>query len=159
MRGSRQHDLRNEKGKPKNERLSNQTEVTMTESLDIRIANFLRPDAEPLSSSALMALIDEVEKAIEVADREGRTARARALDPSLVDAGARGRAEDQEFMSTRYRAGQARLRELLAKAMTREARVAWAAEAEPIELQVAQVADMVVETYPKCVREMVALSS
>jgi hypothetical protein len=128
-----------------------------TESLDIRIADLLRPDAEQLSSSALMALIGEVDKAIEVADREGRAARARSIDPSTIDAGARGRAEDQEFMSARYRAGLAKLRELLAKATIREARAAWSAEAEPVELQVAQAADQVIEVYPRCVHELIAL--
>jgi hypothetical protein len=125
--------------------------------LDQRIVNILRPDAEQLSSAALMALIGEVDKAIEAADREGRAARASALDPSLVDAGARGRAEDSEFLAARYRAGLAKLRELHAATVKREEKERWSAEAAPIRQRITDLAKELVTVYPAAVSQLITL--
>jgi hypothetical protein len=63
----------------------------------------------------------------------------------------------QEFISTRFKAATAPLREKLRKALAKEAQDRWRTEAEPVELQVAQAADLLIEVYPRCAHELIRL--
>jgi hypothetical protein len=123
------------------------TEKPEMMSLDARIADLLRPGADQLSSSALMTLIAEVDKAIKAADQEGRTARAHSIDPSIVDGGARGRAEDAEFLAMRYRAGLTKLNGLHHAALTREEQARWNADAEGVRKEAEELGAHLKETY------------
>jgi hypothetical protein len=126
-------------------------------SLDERIADILRPDADQVSSSVLAELLAEVDVAIDAANQEGREARARSIDPSVIDGGARGRAEDSEFRASRYRAGEARLKDLQAAALSSEAQARWNVEAEALRSEVGVLAEYFKKIYSETAGHLVGV--
>jgi hypothetical protein len=116
-------------------------------SLDQRIAAALKEDPEH-SSDFLAGLLDEIDTAIDDCDQTSREGRAASIDPTRLDGAAhRAKAEDAEFMASRYRAGEARLKNLHAMALAKEYEERWNAEADDIELAVVRAADELLERY------------
>jgi hypothetical protein len=107
--------------------------VAAVPNLDQRIADVLRADRDQLASATLADLLTEVGTEIERNDQLGRDARARAIDPTVIDASARGRAEDSEFKAARLRAGQAALQPLHDETLARERSAQWHTEANNLE--------------------------
>jgi hypothetical protein len=116
-------------------------------SLDERLAAVLTSD-EHRPSSVLADLIRETDEAIDGADQAGREARAAANDPKVIDAGARGRAEDAEHMAHRLRNGMEALRQLHREAQLREQLHEWHKLADAVEAKRDVVASEFKECYP-----------
>jgi hypothetical protein len=116
-------------------------------SLDQRVAAVLTSDNHH-PSETLSALIAEVDDAIDEADQAGREARDAAANPKVLDAGARGRAEDAEHTAHRLRNGMAALKQLETEALAREYEEKWSAEADDVELAVVRAADELLKRYP-----------
>jgi hypothetical protein len=116
-------------------------------TLDERVAAILGAD-DHQPADALAALLAEIDDQIDHADQLGREMRARSVDPSILDAGARGAAEDSEFRASRLRNGQARLRELHREATLRERLREWHAQADEVEDRAVKLADEMLERYP-----------
>lgn len=88
-------------------------------TLDQRVASILTSD-DHHPSSALSALISEVDDAIDHADQAGRQAREAAANPKVLDGGALGRALDSEHATHRLRNGLQALKLLEAESIARE---------------------------------------
>jgi hypothetical protein len=137
--------------------MSNAAVKTETPSLDERIAALLAANPADQPSAIFGLYLFQIDTAISVAEREGKAALARALDPSVVDGTARGIAHDSEYAVQRYKVARERLTVLRDAAVRREKQAVWNADAEEIELKVAQAADQVIEVYPRCVHELIEL--
>jgi hypothetical protein len=123
------------------------TEKTEAPTLDQRIAEALTTTDR--SSFFYCVLKSQAETAADASDRTAREARAKSTDPTYGgDAIAeRGRAEDNEFFSSRLRAAAASLNEKYQQAQKKELAAVWNAEAEEVEMKVAQLADELIEAY------------
>jgi hypothetical protein len=133
------------------------TGVKTEPSLDERIA-FTLGSTDQIASADILALITEVDSAILHSDARARLARKRSVDPIVLDSIAeRGAAEDAEFVSHRLRNGVTALREKHEQACQREREAVWNSDADAVELKVAKVADELIETYQRCVTELVDL--
>jgi hypothetical protein len=128
-----------------------------TQSLDERIVDILRPDADHQSSATLAALTAEVEAAISEADETARVNRERAYDPTILDPVARGKSDDATFVAHRLRAGLERLKQLLGAAVTREAEARWNVEAEALKNEVAEIAAYFKKTYMETAGHLVGV--
>jgi hypothetical protein len=127
-------------------------------TLDQRIADLLRPDAEQPTSSVFADLLTEVDTAIDEADQLGREMRAKSIDPSVADGiAARGAAEDSEFKAARLRNGEARLKELHAAAVAREVHAEWCKNADEVGVYANQLAIQLREKYPLLIAEIIKL--
>jgi hypothetical protein len=116
-------------------------------ALDERIAALLKsPDDQP--SSLLADILAEIDSAIDHCDQTSREGRAASIDPTRLDGVAhRARAEDAEFLAARYRAGEAKLKELHAVALAREYEARWEAEADAVEARRDEIAAEFRERY------------
>jgi hypothetical protein len=115
-------------------------------TLDEHIAAALAAPDRP--SSVFADLIAEVDGAVDQADRTAREARARSVDPAIVDADAHGRATDAEFVAQRLHNALAALQELHCEAVAREQATAWQADADAVEANRDKLAAEMAEKYP-----------
>jgi hypothetical protein len=128
-----------------------------TPTLDSRISDALA-STEHLSSDFLGALYDELDIAVGVANETARECRAKSIDPLCRDAIAeRGKAEDQEFVSTRLCNAATPLREKYQKVLAREARERWQADTAELKLRIATLSKELMDVYPRAVAELTAL--
>jgi hypothetical protein len=123
-----------------------------TPSLEEKIAAALTKD--DLHSADLAALLDEVEEGIHAADEDAEEARARALDPTVLDPGARAAMQDAEFLSKRLQVALPQLQERLQEVEAEEYRARWEPEFEQIEAKRDELANKLAVVYPKCVEEL-----
>jgi hypothetical protein len=124
-------------------------------TLDERIATAL---ATPERFTSFQKLIAEVAEALDHADQTGCEARARALNPKLINAAAaRVEAEDAEFVAARLRNGLAALKELQRAAEDRALVEAWERDAERVRAQRDKLATELAEFYQAAVARLVAL--
>jgi hypothetical protein len=128
-----------------------------TATLDERIASALG-SSEPLSSEFLADLLSEVDQAIDHCDQTSREGRAAAIDPKRLDCVAqRARAEDAEFYASRYRAGEAKLKELQAAALSSEAQARWEQEAVALRSEVDEIAAYFKRVYSETAGHLVGV--
>jgi hypothetical protein len=104
--------------------------------LDARIADALST-TNPLTSEFLLALYNELDDAVGVADQTARECRARSIDPTCRDGVAeRPKAEDQEFIAHRLRAAATPLRAKYQQTKAAEIRAGWDKQIAPLEAKV-----------------------
>lgn len=128
--------------------MTKMTVVKNEPSLDERIASALSDDG--LSFEYLRDLYLELDRAVGDHEEKARQARARSIDPTNLHGGsARSEAEDHEFYAMRLRNAATPLGEVCQKARAREAEARWNSEANQVELEAAQTADILLETYSK----------
>jgi hypothetical protein len=113
---------------------------------DERIAAALAAPDQP--SSVFADLIAEVDGAVDDADRTASEARARSVDPAIIDADAHGRAKDAEFVAQRLHNAVAALHELHCDAVAREQATAWRGDADAVEAIRDKLAAEMAEKYP-----------
>ena len=128
-----------------------------TATLDERIASVLG-SSDQFSSEFLADLLAEVDTEIDHCDQTSREGRAASIDPKRLDGIAqRARAEDAEFLASRYRAGEARLKELQAAALSSEAQARWNTEAEALRSEVAVLAEYFKKIYSETAGHLVGV--
>jgi hypothetical protein len=115
-------------------------------TLDERIAAALA--APDLLSSVFADLIAEVDGAVDDADRTASEARARSVDPAIIDADAHGRAKDAEFVAHRLHNAMTAVQELHREVVAREQGTAWHADADAVEAIRDKLAAEMAEKYP-----------
>jgi hypothetical protein len=93
-------------------------------------------------------LVAEVGGAVDDADRTASEARARSVDPAIIDADAHGMAKDAEFVAQRLHNAMTALQELRCDAVAREQATAWQADADAVEAIRDKLAAEMAEKYP-----------
>jgi hypothetical protein len=114
-------------------------------TLDERVAAALAAPDQP--SAVFADLIAKVDGAVDDADRTASEARARSVDPAIIDADAHGRAKDAEFVAQRLHNALSALQELHCEAMGREQVAAWRADADAVEAVRDKLAAEMAEKY------------
>src|SRR6266699_732063 len=100
-------------------------------SLEQKIADALA--SNDIKSSDLAALIREAEAAAVAADEAAEQARARALDPRVVDPAARIAVQEAEFRSQRLKAALTQLRTRFTEVKGQEDIATWRVEYERVK--------------------------
>jgi hypothetical protein len=128
--------------------------VTRPLTLDERIAQLLaNSDDQP---SALFALyLFQIDGAIAIAEREGREALKRSVDPAILDPTARGVAHDCEHAVIRYKTARERLKVLHATAVRKETITAFNDRSKPVRDKVH--AQELATVFPEAVKTLVDL--
>lgn len=126
----------------------------MNTPLQKRIADALSSD---LSSGDLSELIEEVETAAAEADAAVEEARARAIDPTVLDPEAREIALATEFDRDRLRAAIPRLQERLKSTQDREYYQRWRVDYEVVKAARDTLADEFRTEYPAIVGKLADL--
>jgi hypothetical protein len=124
------------------------------ESLETQIADLLKaPDGVPSAKFGIILFL--INSAITATEREGRAAQAAAYDPAVLDPTAVGKAHDAEHRLKRLRNAATALTSHYTAAIKREEAAVWNAEAEEIEMKVAQLADELIGAYQRAAAQLV----
>jgi hypothetical protein len=113
--------------------------------------------SDETTSPNLAELINEVEAAAASADEKIAEARARALDPTVIDADARTALADAEFNRDRMQAALPQLHTRHQHAVARERAAAWDGEYTEVVTRYNALADEWREAYPPILDKLVDL--
>jgi hypothetical protein len=123
-------------------------------SLETRIATAL---TKMIKSADLATLITEVEDAILAAEKAVEQARVRALDPIVLDPGARTALQDAEFLTQRLQVALPRLGQRLEEIQAAEHAAEWEPEFERVKARRDELARECAELYPTVTDQLVDL--
>ncbi len=124
-------------------------------SLEQKIADALA--SNDIKSSDLAALIREAEAAAVAADEAAEQARARALDPRVVDPAARIAVQEAEFRSQRLKAALPQLRTRFTEVKGQEDIATWRVEYERVKEARDKLVTELLDVYPAAIARLIDL--